>query len=90
MKITVCEFPDDVAEVDRAWDHLARVLEAEPTDLLVLPELAAAGGFWTEPTFDQAVWDEAVARHALLASQLQRLAAGRVLGTRAVDQMDGD
>lgn len=85
MKITVCEFPDDVAEADRAWDQLARALE-EPTDLLVLPELAAAGSFWTQPTFDQAVWDEAVARHALLPAQLRRLAARRVLGTRAVDR----
>lgn len=86
MKITVCEFPDDVAEAGRAWDRLAQTLEAEPTDLLVLPELAAAGSFWTRPIFDPAIWSEAVAAHAQLPAPLQRLAARRVLGTRAVEK----
>jgi N-carbamoylputrescine amidase len=85
MKITVCEFPDDTAAVGLAWDHLARTLAAAPTDLLVLPELAAADSFWTRPVFDQTAWRAAVAAHALLPERLQRLAARRVLGTRAVE-----
>lgn len=85
MKITVCDFPDAAAEAGPAWDDLARVLAAAPTDLLVLPELAGADSFWTSPDFDQAVWREAVGRHAQLPEQLRRLAARRVLGTRAVE-----
>jgi N-carbamoylputrescine amidase len=88
MRITVCEFPDDPIAVAPAWDRLIEVLDAEPTNLLVLPELAAAGSFWTRPAFDQAIWREAVARHAQLPAQLKRLAAQRVLGTRAVE-VDG-
>jgi N-carbamoylputrescine amidase len=85
MKITVCDFPDAAAEAGSAWDHLAGVLAAAPTDLLVLPELADADSFWTSPDFDEAIWREAVARHARLPEQLQRLAARRVLGSRAVE-----
>ena len=85
MKITVCEFPDDAAAIARAWDHLAATLAAAPTDLLVLPELVATASFWTQPVFDAAVWSHAVARHAALPEQFKRLAARRVLGTRAID-----
>jgi len=85
MKVTVCEFPDDTAAIATAWDHLATTLAAAPTDLLVLPELVATASFWTQPDFDAAVWSDAVARHAALPAQFARLAARRVLGTRAVE-----
>jgi N-carbamoylputrescine amidase len=85
MRITVCEFPDDAAAFDGAWDRLKQELDVKPTDLLVLPELAAAGSFWTSPTFDAAVWRAMVANHAQLPAQLQRLAAQRILGTRAIE-----
>jgi len=85
MKVTVCEFPDDAAAIARAWDHLAATLAAAPTDLLVLPELVATRSFWTQPVFDAAVWSDAVARHAALPDQFKRLAAHRVLGTRAIE-----
>jgi len=85
VRITVCELPDDVSALEPAWDRLARALDAAPTNLLVLPELAGAGSFWTRPEFDQAIWREAVARHAQLPARLKSLAASRVLGTRAVE-----
>lgn len=86
MKITVCEFPDEAAAADAAWDRLAHTLAGAPTDLLVLPELADGDSFWTSPDFDGAIWREAVDRHAKLPEQLRRLAARRVLGTRAVER----
>ena len=86
MKITVCEFPDDAGAAGAAWDRLAQVLAAAPTDLLVLPELADGDSFWESPDFDEAIWHRAVDRHALLPEQLRRLAARRVLGTRAVER----
>jgi hypothetical protein len=85
VRITVCEFPDDAAAFDRAWDRLKQELDAKPTELLVLPELAAVESFWSSPTFDAAVWRATVASHAQLPAQLRRLAAQRVLGTRAVE-----
>lgn len=85
MKITVCEFPDDTAAMAPAWDHLATTLAAAPTDLLVLPELVASGSFWAQPVFDAAVWRDAVARHEDMSKQFERLAARRILGTRAIE-----
>jgi N-carbamoylputrescine amidase len=85
MRITVCEFPDDASEFVSAWERLTHVLDAEPTDLLVFPELAAAGSFWTRPKFDRLIWRDAVARHAQLPTRLRHLVARRVLGTRAVE-----
>jgi N-carbamoylputrescine amidase len=85
MKITVCEFPDEAAAFGPAWDHLEQALKAEPTDFLLLPELAAAESFWRSPKFDLAVWHEAVAAHAKLSTRLERLSARRIVGTRAVE-----
>jgi N-carbamoylputrescine amidase len=85
MRLTVCEFPDDALAFESTWDYLKCALDAESTDLLVLPELAGTEGFWTKPIFDPAVWRNAVALHARLPAQLQLLSARRVLGTRAVE-----
>jgi N-carbamoylputrescine amidase len=85
MKITVCEFPDEAAAFEPAWDRLRETLEAEPTDFLLLPELAAAESFWRSPRFDLAIWHQTVAKHAQLATQLERLSARRIVGTRAVE-----
>jgi hypothetical protein len=85
MKITVCEFPDEAAGFEPAWDSLKETLEAEPTDFLLLPEFAAAESFWSSPRFDLAIWHETVAKHAQLSKQLERLSARRIVGTRAVE-----
>jgi len=88
LKITVCELPDAIEAAGAAWDELEHHLQDHATDLLVLPELPAVGSFWTQREFDLAVWEDAVARHAALASHLERLDAKRIIGTRAV-QSDG-
>jgi N-carbamoylputrescine amidase len=51
VKITVCELPDSVSASAAAWSGLAGMLAGVETDLLVLPELAGIGSFWTSPTF---------------------------------------
>ena len=57
---------------------------SQPVDLLVLPELAGVDSFWSSPTFDEAVWRQAAATHATLDEHLRRIAAKRIVGTRAV------
>ncbi len=61
-----------------------REFEKSPVDLLVLPELAGVDSFWTSPTFDEAVWRQAVAIHAKLEEHLRPIPAKRIAGTRAI------
>jgi hypothetical protein len=60
VKITVADFPNDAPGIARQWERLADFLAAAPTEVLVLPEMVAAPGFWVSPTFDETVWREAV------------------------------
>src|SRR5262245_66612696 len=68
--ISTCEFPDKADLAAGMWRRLAVELGKRPVDLLVLPELAGVGSFWSSPTFDQAVWRQAVATHAMLEEHL--------------------
>jgi N-carbamoylputrescine amidase len=82
--ISTCEFPDQADLADEMWQRLGIEFENKPVDLLVLPELAGVDSFWSSPTFDEEVWHRAVAIHATLEEHLRRIAAKRIVGTRAV------
>ena len=82
--ISTCEFPDRADLAAKMWQRLAEVHDKRPVDLLVLPELAGVDSFWSSPTFDETVWSRAVATHATLEEHLRRIAAKRIVGTRAV------
>ena len=53
------------------WQRLAVEFDKSPVDLLVLPELAGVDSFWSSPTFDEAVWRQAAATHAMLEEHLR-------------------
>ena len=82
--ISTCEFPDRADLAAGMWQRLAVEFDKSPVDLLVLPELAGVDSFWSSPTFDEAVWRRAAAIHATLDEHLRRIAARRIVGTRAV------
>ena len=82
--VSTCEFPDRADLAAKMWQRLAEVHDKRPVDLLVLPELAGVDSFWSNPTFDEAVWRRATATHATLDEYLRRIAARRIVGTRAV------
>jgi N-carbamoylputrescine amidase len=82
--VATCDFPDRTDQADAMWQRLAAEFDKSPVDLLVLPELAGVDSFWTSPTFDEAVWRQAVAIHATIEQHLQSIAAKRIVGTRAV------
>ena len=84
FRISTCEFPDTAELAAAMWQQLAGAFNDKPVDLLVLPELAGVDSFWSSPTFDEAVWLDAVATHAILDEHLRRIAAKRIVGTRAV------
>ena len=82
--VATCEFPDRADQADAMWQRLAAEFDKSPVDLLVLPELAGVDSFWTSPTFDEAVWRQAVAVHEGLKEHLRPIAAKRIVGTRAI------
>ena len=83
FRISTCEFPDSADLAAEMWQRLAAAFDDRPVDLLVLPELAGVDSFWSSPTYDEAVWRRAAATHATLDDHLRRIAAKRIVGTRA-------
>lgn len=84
--VATCEFPDRADLAGEMWQRLAAEFERQPVDLLVLPELAGVDSFWSSPTFDEAVWRRAAVMHETLDEHLRRIAARRIMGTRAVTE----
>lgn len=86
MKLTVADFPNDAPGIAAQWQRLAEFLAKSPSDVLVLPEMVAAPGFWVSPVFDEKVFHAAVRAHGdhPLGIYLGALKAKMVLGSRPV------
>src|SRR5262252_8989052 len=86
MKITVCEFPDEAPRKEAVWTALVHFLHANPTDVVVLPEMPFCDWqmFMTK-TIDPRVWEAAVAIHDTMITQFAALQATLVLTSRPVD-----
>jgi N-carbamoylputrescine amidase len=82
--IATCDFPDRTDQAAGMWQRLAAEFDKSPVELLVLPELAGVDSFWTSPTFDEAVWRQAVATHEMIEQHLRPIGARRIVGTHAV------
>mgnify|MGYP000872389323 CR=1 FL=1 len=85
IKATVCQLrntPDDFAA---DWEALAAHVQAERSDLVLLPEMAFAPWFAVARQFDPVVWLAAVAAHDAWMQQLGDLAPATVVGTRPAD-----
>lgn len=85
FRVATCEFPDRADAATAMWRRLEAELAGTPVDLLVLPELAGVDSFWVSPDFDDAVWRQAVSIHATISEELERIAANRIVGTRALE-----
>jgi N-carbamoylputrescine amidase len=86
MRVTVCELPDEMARKEVAWTDLVRFLIADPTDVVVLPEMPfCAWRIFHSRTVDPTAWHDAVAAHDLMIGRFGELNAGTVLGTRPIE-----
>jgi N-carbamoylputrescine amidase len=63
MRVTICELPDNEAELDAALVALRDHHQDQPADLIVLGEVPFDSWSWDSPTFKQTRWDIALARH---------------------------
>ncbi len=85
MRVTVCQLPNEPAPLVAAWDQLREHLEAEQSELLVLPEMPFSPWLAASCDVDPARWGEAVAAHRRWCDRLGELGVGAALGSRPVD-----
>ena len=86
MKITVCELPDEAARRDAAWADLVRHLRAEPSDVVVLPEMPfCEWEMFRKRTVDLAAWRAALAAHDAMTGRFAELATRLVIASRPVE-----
>ncbi|MDP9381579.1 MAG: carbon-nitrogen hydrolase family protein [Chloroflexota bacterium] len=86
MKVTVCEMPDSGSEFWRAWDRLVEHVEAQHSDIVLLPEMPAYPWLAASPKFDPDLWRKALDAHEELLHRLPELNQAVVLGTRPVSE----
>ena len=85
MRVTVCELGDEPNAFGRDWDRLVTHVEAERSELVLLPEMPFCSWFAATPVFAASVWQSAVASHDAWQTRLEELAPAIVLGTRPVN-----
>ena len=87
MRVTVCEFPDEDEHKERAWAALKSYLQAEPTDVLVLPEMPFADWkLFMSCEVDTTKWRRLLERHGAFEERFAELNAGIVLSSRPSQQ----
>lgn len=86
MKITVCEFPDETSRKEAAWTDLVRFLQAQPSDVVVLPEMPfCEWKIFTSQIVDPDVWRGALADHENMFPRFLELETTIVLSSRPVE-----
>ena len=63
MKVTVCELPDKLGELEEEWQSLAKHVKKEKSDLLLLPEIPFYPWMADADQVDPNIWKEAVLAH---------------------------
>lgn len=89
MKVTVCEFSNDPAGLERDWQALVAHVSSEASDLVLLPEMPFYPWAAHTDRVDAAVWQASVDAHDRWLSRLTDLSPAIVLGTRPVLEQGG-
>lgn len=86
MKVTVCELGNGSDTLDQEWRKLAAHVQAEGSDLVVLPEMPFYPWVaWTDRV-DARIWQASVEMHDRQLSRFEELGAAMVISTRPVIQ----
>ena len=88
MRATVCQLRTGPDALEEDWAGLVAHVEAEGSDLVVLPEMGFAPWFAAGPPGDDALWTRSVERHDRWLGRLGELGAA-VLGSRPVERAAG-
>jgi N-carbamoylputrescine amidase len=88
MRVTVTQLPNTPNELAAAWPNLAAHVQAEKSELVLLPEMIFSPWLAASDQVDPAEWQAAIESHARWMGRLEDLAPAAVLGSRPV--VDGD
>lgn len=86
LKVTVCDFPDEPDRQERAWSDLASYLKAQPSDVVVLPEMPFCYWLFVGDAVDPALWQQAVSAHDRMIVRMPELGGAMVLSSRPVSR----
>ena len=84
MKVTVCELDPREGHLEQGLERLAAHVAKEQSDFLLLPEMCFAPWLAASKNANDADWRASVNAHEAHISELDRLNAKAVLGTRAI------
>ena len=84
MRVTVCEFAESPNEDEALWGALVDHVQANHSDLVVLPEMPFYRWLAATKQVDQRAWATAVTAHERWLSRLPELDAAIVASTRPV------
>jgi N-carbamoylputrescine amidase len=84
MRVTVCQFPNEMAALETTWHALIRHVQQQGSDFILLPEMPFYP--WLSHTADveSTAWDRAVDAHDRWLGRLDDLAPAVVAGTRPI------
>jgi predicted amidohydrolase len=85
LKVTVCEFHDEPAELEEDWDRLVLHVKAESSDVVLLPEMPFVSWFARSQHFDLATWQQAVSAHDAWQTRFEELAPAVILSSRPMN-----
>jgi len=84
MRLTVCEFQNDLAGLESDWEDLVIHTKQARSDFVLLPEMPFYPWVAARRPVDAAVWEDAVAAHNQWLGRLHDLEPAAVAGTRPV------
>ena len=86
MRVTVCQLGDDPPSLAADWARLRSHVEAQKSDLVLLPEMPFSTWFAIQPEFAPELWGAAIAQHESWKGRLSDLAPATVLSTEPVER----
>jgi predicted amidohydrolase len=86
MKVTVCELRNDSNALEQDWQSLVAHVQAEASDLVLLPEMPFYPWVAQTRQVDPAVWQASVEAHERWMARLSELAPAIVISTRPIQQ----
>lgn len=87
MNITICEFPDEAEEKERAWQELATFCQTTGSDIVLLPEMPFCDWkIFMRRDIDEKAWAEAVAVHDMMAERFSELSSQIIVSSRPIDR----
>lgn len=85
MKVTVCQLHDARDQFADDWQQLIAHVQAQQSDLLVLPEMPFHEWLFAKRAFNNEAWQAALRAHDAAEIRLRELAPTVVCGSRPID-----